>query len=57
MYHQAYFQDCYLETVGAAVFGGVRSGVVILNPYVFARQCIVKVLRSMDLAVDSHEHL
>jgi hypothetical protein len=57
MYHQAGLLNCYLETVSAALIAVIRSGVVSLSQYVYARQCRVKCLYSNDLDVDSHEHL
>jgi len=57
MYHQAGLLDCCLETIQATKKKAIRSGVVILSPYVFARQCDVKSLRCMDLELGSHEHL
>ncbi len=57
MYHQAGLLDCYLETANRALIAVIRSGVVSLSQYVYARQCRVKCLCSNDLEVDSHEHL
>jgi hypothetical protein len=57
MYHQADSLNFYLETVRTAWISVIGSGMESLSPYVYARQCDVKALRSNGLAITGHEHL